>query len=152
MPRTSDDQFEPVAAGGFRVRLAGQDYRLRRPNIGEQRRYVEVLEQLSTEQKAAREADDYEPDYFEGAILDWWRTVFRELDTGKLEGQLPDDAGEFPPWIFAGDLIAETRAHWSSVPWGPGGSPSQRTMKAAQEAQATTARLIDAAARLQPPT
>lgn len=147
---SDDDRFEPKPAGRIAARIRGNDYNLRRPTIGETRQWVEALEQLQAERREALNAagDEYDRQPFEAALIDWWRDVFRTLDTGKHEGELPEDDADMPPWLLAGDLIVETRAHWAAVPWGPGGSPTQR--QAAQQAKATeaTRQLLDAAARL----
>lgn len=145
---SNDDRFEPKPAGRFSARIAGTDYNLRRPTIGETRRWVEALEAMNESRKEAIAADAYDRDEFEAELVEWWRDVFATLDTGKAGGALPEDVADLPPWFLAGDLIAEARAHWASVPWGPGGSPTQR--QAAQQAKATeaTARLLDAAAKL----
>lgn len=146
---SDDDRFEPKPAGRFAARIAGKDYNLRRPTIGETRRWVEVLEQVNEERKAAlaEAGADYDRTDFEAALVDWWREVFATLDT-KGDGELPDEIGDLPPWMLAVDLIAEARAHWSAVPWGPGGSPTQRQAAQAAKASEATTRLLDAAARL----
>lgn len=145
-----DDRFEPRPAGRINARIAGKDYALRRPTIGETRKWVEDLEGLQAQRREALAelGDDYDRAPFEVALIDWWRDVFRTLDTGKQAGDLPEDDQDLPPWFLAGDLIAETRSHWSSVPWGPGGSPTQRQAAAQTKATEATRQLLDAAARL----
>lgn len=149
------DRFEPQPGGRFLAKLAGNEYRLRRPTIGESRQWLEALVAISDERKAAvaeaAEADvPYDAEVYEAALIDWWREVFLTLDTGKLGGELPDDPAELPPWLIDPSLIAEARVHWSSVPWGPGGSPTQRRAAAEAKAAAQTERLLDKLAATAP--
>lgn len=143
---SDDDQFEPKPAGRFSARIAGEVFLLRRPTIGETRRWIEQLEEYQAARKDARADGSFDPVEFEDQIADWWRDVFATLDTKG--GKFPDDVADLPPWLLAGDVIAETRAHWAAVPWGPGGSPSQRQAAQAAKANEATTRLLDAAAKL----
>lgn len=154
---SDNDRFVPQPAGRFAARIAGQDYQLRRPTIGETRRWVEALTEVSEDRKAAVAAaadagDVYDPVDYEAALIDWWRDVFATLDTGKAAGVLPDDVGDLPPWLLDVQLVAEVRVHWSSVPWGPGGSPTQQRAAAEAKAVAQTERMLDKLAAVAPLT
>ena len=146
------DKFDTSVSGVVKATITGQRYHLRRPTIGENRAFLEALTGLQETNAAAREADTYDQAEAEHALFDWWREVFRTLDTSKLEGELPEDDDQLPPWFLAPDLIADTRAHWASVPWGPGGSPSQRAAAAADKTVGSLGRLLNAAGATPPPS
>lgn len=150
MATTTEDRFDASTSGTIKATIAGKRYTLRRPTLGENRRWVEHLTELQEQQAAAREANTYEPAEFEHALFDYWRDVFRTLDTSKEAGELPDDDDALPPWFLAPELIVEVRQHWSSVPWGPGGSPSQKAAVAVERSIGPAARLL-AAANATPP-
>lgn len=119
------EQVEFLKNGTVALTFGGVRRILRRPTIGEERRLVEALEEAQE-----RLTVDPRPseDEAAGIVLGWWRAVFDVLCPDDVP--LPDDDGDLPPWFLTGDLIAEVRRGWRSVPWGPGGSPTQQQVKA----------------------
>lgn len=124
-----EDRVDFKPSGTIVLSIAGVDYRLRRPLIGEQRRAFEGVEEVAAAERAEKEAAAAEERPVSTAVtdallLDWWRTVVLELTDGTA---LPaDDDDDLPVWLTSRELLNETRKHWLTVPWGPGGSPTEQ--------------------------
>lgn len=135
-----DDRWEPTKSGQIETVIAGVARRLRRPTIGEQRRFVETLNEMSVREKEYRTVAADSPDRvatspvtgnpqeIDDDLLDFWRDVVDTL-RGEADPPLPESSDDLPPWLLSRPLISETRNHWMQVPWGPGGSPSQQEAK-----------------------
>jgi hypothetical protein len=162
-----EDRWEPQSNGTIKAVIGGERFRLRRPTIGEQREFVERLEEIADEQTQFNEkvraaadaaaAGDPDPNgltaatlrserraaerHAEEALLGWWRRVISTLETDGAT--LPEDDDDLPSWLLGPQLTAETRRVWLQIPWGPGGSPSQ------QEAAKATRQLQGALSALQ---
>lgn len=151
--RQQDDKWEPQANGTIKAVVGGVRFRLRRPTIGEQREFVERLEEIADEQTRRTEfinamvdaaaAGDQEAAasvraerraaerLAEEQLLAWWRLVISTLETDGAV--LPDSDDDLPAWLLGPQLTVETRRVWLSIPWGPGGSPSQQEAQKAQQ-------------------
>lgn len=127
-----DDRFDLQAAGTIDMVCAGVRYTCRRPTIGEQRELAEAIEAaaamerevLAAAQNPEANTTRHTDDDVNHAVLDWWRLVVHLLAPEGAE--LPADDDDLPPWLQHRSLISEVKAHWLSVPWAPGGSPTQR--------------------------
>lgn len=125
----ADDEITCKPNGTIVGKVTGTGFALRRPTVGEQRDFAEALDVIAEAENvynglepAARTAEmRLEHDRM---LFDWWRTVFATLDKDGVT--LPDEDRDMPTWFLADGLIAEVRNHWVSVPWGPGGSPSDQ--------------------------
>lgn len=158
--KRTDDRFELLRSGGIELAASGTRYRLGRPTIGEQRRFVEALTDIADIERKANEADAAERDTGErpeapshddvnAALLNWWRDVVSALS----DGELPADDDDLPPWLLQRPLLSEVRRHWLEVPWVPGGSPEERNAKAASDLAPVLAQLGPLlAAQAQQPT
>lgn len=120
----TDDLFEPKPSGVIETCIAGHRYRLRRPLLGEIRAYYALLDEMAADEAAEllKPPAEQDTDGINARLLGWWRMVVNELS----EGTLPEGDDDLPPWLLHRELITEVKAHWLSVPWGPGGSPSER--------------------------
>lgn len=140
-PKPSD-QFTLNSDGTALLGLGASTHTLRRPNIGELRKFEELGAKLrndrreyldTTVEEAVKSFPQDERDA-EGARirredaswmasnLEWLREVVRALGT-------PDeiDAGddELPPWSANPDVAARLVEHWLSVPLAPSRAPGR---------------------------
>lgn len=121
--RVKSDEIEFVKDGTIRICLGGTSQRLRRPSIGELQDLLDLLDSCGDEQRefAKLPADERPRLGFEAPLFAWWRHTVELLGEGE---KFPDNE-DLPPWLCVGSLPGEAKTHWLSVPWGPGGSPSQ---------------------------
>lgn len=122
------DAVNPKPNGTIEFVIAGDTYLLGRPTVGQLRSFEEALEAI-----AAAERDGADVDVIQHDLHDWWRNVFLALGADPL----PIDDDDLPPWLSQSSLIVECRTHWRAVPWGPGGSPSNRVMEQATKSLKT---------------
>lgn len=104
--------------GQVRVVFDGKAHTLRRPKLGELRRFYEGVETIAAAEKA--DAEDGKLSYLAGVdeVADWWRIVFTELGADDV---LPDDVDDWPVWLLSGNLMGKVLAHWREVPYLSGG-------------------------------
>lgn len=122
------DEIDYQANGKIRLTIDGTRYNLRRPTIGQLRELeervteiaVEEAEEIAAAREEKRAARSFEPE-----LLEWWALVVGSLE--EKEQTLPEEADDLPAWLTNPMLIAETKAQWRTVPWGPGGKPSEKT-------------------------
>lgn len=140
------DHINMRANGTIRIVLDGEDYQLRRPKLGEYRRFREWFQRETDDAMAALEdspVPDVEADPAAAAkasaeqlaalkellspkarreresdIFGWWREVVHVLS--DAEHKLPDDDDELPAWILDKDLIRDVLNHWTERPPVPG--------------------------------
>lgn len=152
--KNDEDRYVPKAGGRWELVLPdGTRFLLRRPNLGEQRRYEELLEEMAQDQRAARlaeredrEANPYPQREFEARLIGWWRLVVGELNT--VDGaELPEDDDDLPPWFIEANVLGETRVHWRSVPYGPGGSPTHAAAQAQEKSTQQATRALELLSR-----
>jgi len=167
-----EDEVAFHANGTMTLKTGGEVHKLRRPTVGELRRFADVMNEIGDDDKALRgmvEAaqtawdtqepatrENLRPPNYDAAtsgiharMFDWWRTVVDELDTNG--GQLPtgedeaDRNDDMPPWLVDVALINETFKVWRSVPWAGGTSPTERTQAAQIEMAQKMAPALSAA-------
>lgn len=118
--------------GEVRLVVDGEDHTLRRPKLGEYRRFREMLvrdEDLNLDasemtdkalitrelQNVSTREKRFER---EGEIIAWWREVVATLDT---EGnKLEEEDDDLPTWFFHDSLIGDLLTHWRDRPPVPG--------------------------------
>lgn len=125
-----DERFEPRPNGTIKMVFGADEFVLRRPRVGQMREFDERLTEMADAQKTNNAlGDDRDLGLDERLFLSWWRDVVAALD--RNGGVFPPDE-DCPPWLISAPLVTETKNHWRSVPWGPGGSPMQRAAKELQ--------------------
>jgi hypothetical protein len=145
MSKTPDDQVVATSNGKLKLVVAGVEHVLRRPTIGQQRDLTTELQAVADLQSEQADLpdDERDPDAVQAGMLNWWRSVVRELDTTG-GGTLPGNDDDLPPFLLNSQLAFEVRQHWMTVPWGPGGSPSQQAAKQAELVNRQAERLLSA--------
>ncbi len=105
--------------GQVRVVMDGKAHSLRRPKVGELRRFYEGVETIAAAEK--EQTGDGRVSYLAGVdeVADWWRTVFTDLCAD--DDVLPDDVDDWPVWLLSGNLMGRVLAHWREVPYLSGG-------------------------------
>ena len=127
MPARAADEINIQKSGEIRLIIDGENYHLRRPKVGELRELEEAVDQLAEQERderakakaEARTARSYTPE-----ILAWWRSVIVLL--AKKSDALPDDDDDLPSWLANPTLLGDLRVAWRTVPWGPGGRPTNQ--------------------------
>jgi hypothetical protein len=111
--KQSKEGVELLSDGRVKLIIDGDALILRRPKIGELRRFVESLETLTAATPEAKRS------FMAGAedVADWWKTIVAELS----DGSIATDVDDLPVWLLAGDLMAQVIAHWREVPFLSGG-------------------------------
>lgn len=108
-----------------RVKLAfgGTVRTLRRPTIGESKRFNQLLMEIASQQKSIDTSNPTSEDLdaaFSSTLL-WWSEVINELrDENDLPA--PEDPDDFPMWMLSPDLLVKIQTHWREVPWASGGN------------------------------
>jgi hypothetical protein len=143
-PPVRADVWKPRANGTIECTVAGVQFDLRRPLLGEQRRFRDALQEniiaVEREERALPEADRTDG-ITDEPLLAWWRDVITQLNI-KPGGELPTEDEDLPGWLLQGDLVQDTMRVWSSVPWAPGTSPAEQAARQMREIGMNTSDLL----------
>lgn len=139
MPKPKEvppDEIELLDDGRINLRVDGAEFVLRNPKLGEMKRFDQALNDIARRQGEANDKKMQDPEGFEmpdfvGEVADWVRDVVATLNT--TDAELPAENDEFPTWLVQSKLQGELRMAWREVPWGPGGAPTQRMFKMAED-------------------
>lgn len=115
--RVVSDGVEFAADGQVKLVVDGVTHTLRRPKIGELRRFFAGIDDIAKLEKEAGKlsvlGDSAE------ALVEWWGDVVVVLCDDDLP--LPADVDDLPVWLLSADLVTRTMNHWREVPYLSGG-------------------------------
>lgn len=114
------DSCDFPSDGQVKITFGGVQRTLRRPTVGELKKFNKMLVDLAKNQKEGN-ADDIDIDSMVTATLEWWSDV---IDTLKDEDEIPcpSDLDDLPTWLTNADLMVRMQNHWREVPWASGGN------------------------------
>ncbi len=106
--------------GQVKIAFGGVVRTLRRPTVGELKRFNKMIMELAEAQKADK-PETLDIDTMVSATLAWWADV---IDTLRGEDELPcpSDLDDLPTWLTNADLMVKMQNHWREVPWVSGGN------------------------------
>lgn len=114
------DSCDFSADGQVKITFGGALRTLRRPTVGELKRFNKMLMELAEAQKAD-DAVSLDVDAMVTATLEWWSDVIDTL-LGENEIPCPADLDDLPTWLTNPDLMVKMQNHWREVPWVSGGN------------------------------
>jgi hypothetical protein len=114
------DSCEFPADGQIKITFGGVQRLLRRPTVGELKKFNKMLIDLAQRQKVEG-SEEVDLDTMVTATLEWWCDV---IDTLKGEDEIPcpADLDDLPTWLTNADLMVKMQNHWREVPWASGGN------------------------------
>lgn len=85
---------------------------LRRPTLGQYRRFVEALSSLGDS------VDGDEKDNGLTATVNWLRLLFdgNSEVRGLSDVSLPESQDDLPSWLVSGEVAKDLITHWQTVP------------------------------------
>jgi hypothetical protein len=109
---SSDGQVKIVFGGVQRI--------LRRPNIGELKKFNKALSEISVP-RDTENPQSFDVEEAITSMLNWWEDVIETL-RGEDDLPPPSDLDEYPAWMMNADLMLKLQNHWREVPYPSGGN------------------------------
>lgn len=114
------DLCDFVSDGQVKIVFGGSPRVLRRPTVGELKKFNKMLVDLASAHRD-RPEESLDVDGMVAATLEWWEDVVNTLK-GEEDLPAPSDTDDYPTWMMNTDLMVKIQNHWREVPWASGGN------------------------------